>query len=374
MEVRVHLQKDLKVSLGFKRATQVKGALTAINLSYFAPGLYPSPVGVHYADGKLFGSQNGHPWQFFTLAKKGDQVYCEHMPFGVPSSNTPDWALAAGPLLVLEGKKADIAYKEWNAGGTDVLSRRARVAVGLRDPWAYIVYVGEGEMSCPELAEFFVRIGCTTAIAGDGGGSASMVFPGFAVAQRSVPAVVYSTAPALFKVALDAGHGGADPGAVKGDQWEKTLNLDITSDMIRFMAQSTVAAPVPIYLSDTDIPLKSLSDLANLTKCGLFISHHNNASASDRPGTGREYYSVSENGAKLARSIERYMAVASPLMFRGYKTARFKVLIETKMPALLIEHGFVDNGRDVKVISDPVYRGGIGLACSLGVEDYIKGG
>lgn len=374
MEVRVHFQKDLKVSLGFKLASQVKGAVTAINLSYFAPGANPTPVGVHYANGKFFGDQQGHPWHFFALAKKGPQVYCEHMPFGISASNTPDWALAAGPLLVLEGKKVDIAYKEWNAGGTDVLSRRARVAVGLRDPWAYLVYVGEGEMSCPELAEFFVRIGCTQAIAGDGGGSASMAFDGFSVASRLVPAVVYATAPALYKIAIDAGHGGADPGAVRGDTLEKTLNLSIAADMIRFMAQSSTVAPVPIYLSDTDIPLKALCDLANLTKSHLFISHHNNASASDRPGTGREYFSVSANGARLARNIERYMAVASPLSFRGFKTARFQVLVQTTMPALLIEHGFVDNARDVKVINDPVYRGGIGLACTLGVEDYFKGG
>ena len=45
---------------------------------------------------------------------------------------------------MLDGKRVDIAVDEWNAGGTDVLNRRARVAVGLLDPWAFLVYVGEG--------------------------------------------------------------------------------------------------------------------------------------------------------------------------------------------------------------------------------------
>ena len=372
MEIRVHFQKDLKVSLGFKRADQVKGAKTAINFSYFSPGSPSTPVGLHYADGQFFGQQKGHQWHFFTLAGKDGKVYCEHMPFGVPAYNTPDWALAGGPLLVLNGKKVNIAADEWNKGGADVLSRRARVAVGLKDPWAYLVYVKEGEMSCPELADFFVRIGCDQAIAGDGGGSASMVFDKFKVARRQVPAVVYAAAPALYKVGIDAGHGGVDPGAVAGNVKEKDLNLKISASMIQFMAGLTKAAPVPLYLSDVDTPLAAICDLANKTKCDVFVSHHNNASGSPRPGTGREYYTVSANGKRLAQSIEKYMAVASPLRFRGFKSERFKVLVDTAMPAVLIEHSFVDNVQDMQIIGDPMYLGAIGLACALGAEEYFK--
>jgi N-acetylmuramoyl-L-alanine amidase len=42
------------------------------------------------------------------------------------------------------------------------------------------------------------------------------------------------------------------------------------------------------------------------------------------------------------------------------------------MPAVLIEHSFVDNVQDMQIIGDPMYLGAIGLACALGVEDYFK--
>lgn len=374
MEVRVHYQKDLDVMMGFRRVSEVD-AETAINFSYFSPGAVPSPVAIHFKNQKLYGPDYGHPWHFFTLCKRGDKMYCEHMPGGVPRDNPPDWALSAGPLLVMDGKRVDIAVDEWNAGGTQVLLRRPRVAVGLLDPWAFLVIVDEGEMSCPELADFFLSIGCHTAIAGDGGGSASMKSPTYNRSLREVPAQIYTTAPALLKVAVDAGHGGVDPGAVKGDVLEKDLNLQIARETVRLLGQTQGLAAVPIYLDDTDRPLSALCNLANKAGCDVFVSIHNNASGSPRPGTGWEvyHYPGSVRGQVVAQRIAHYMKVANPLYFRGIKSAKFQVLQGTTMPAVLLECGFVDNINDLKVIQDPRNQANISMAISLGLLDYAKG-
>ena len=374
MEIRVHYQRDLEVLMGFRTVSSISHATTAINFSYFAPGANPQPVAIHYKNGKLYGPHSGHPWHFFTLCRKGDKMYCEHMPWGVPKDNPPDWALSGGPLLVLDGKRVDIAVDEWNVGGTDVMNRRARVAIGLLDPWAFLVYVGEGEMNCHELANFFLDIGCHTAIAGDGGGSASMKSPNFTRAQRAVPAQIYTTKPALFKIAVDAGYGGADPGAVSGDAKEKDINLQIAKELVRFIGQTEGLCAVPIYMDDTDRPLASICNLANKVKADVFVSIHNNASGSPRPGTGWEiyHYPTSSRGKRLANHISKYMKVANPLVSRGIKTANFQVLRDTVMPAVLLECGFVDNTYDLQVITDPRYQAAMAMAVSLGVLDYSK--
>ena len=245
------------------------------------------------------------------------------------------------------------------------------MAIGLLDPWAFLVYVGEGRW-CPELAAFpghWVPYGyrwrrrrfCKHEI------------PNFTRAQRAVPAqIYYETCP--FKVAIDAGHGGADPGAVSGDAKEKDINLQIAKELVRFIGQTEGLCAVPIYMDDTDRPLASICNLANKVKADVFVSIHNNASGSPRPGTGWEiyHYPSSSRGKRLANHISKYMKVANPLVSRGIKTANFQVLRDTVMPAVLLECGFVDNTYDLQVITDPRYQAAMAMAVSLGILDYSK--
>lgn len=371
LEVVPQESVDLLLDEGFHTVNDLPSDAVGINFSFFSMGNPPFKVGLHYKDGKHYSAWNGHPAHFYALCKRNNRLSIEHMPFGVSNTNPPNWAVAAGPALMIGGQKLNLNVTEWNAGGTQVDSRRARVGVGLNYPWAYFLYVAEGEMTCWEMMDFFASIGCTDAIAGDGGGSASMKHTkGKVLTGRQVPSILYSTKP-LFKVALDSGHGSPDPGAV-GLAKESELNLAFTKEIINAMRGSKTVAPVGIYLADEDRPLSSLCMRANKVDADVFLSIHSNASASPRAGTGWEIYYVSQRGLRLGSHLSRFIEVATPLYNRGLKKANFTVLTDTAMPAVLYEQGFVDNPYDVELMRNPVHQAKVALAIVYGLEEYRK--
>lgn len=151
-------------------------------------------------------------------------------------------------------------------------------------------------------------------------------------------------------VCIDPGHGGRDPGAISknGKHKEKNNTLRIARAIhgrerylqgVRFcytrLADEHLA-------EDTTADLQSRCDFANKYDAGLFISIHQNADANYR-GRGVETFSLAETGEgrKLAKAIQNQFVKQTELINRGIKTANWYVLRETKMPAVLIEAGFV---------------------------------
>lgn len=155
----------------------------------------------------------------------------------------------------------------------------------------------------------------------------------------------------MTKVHIDAGHGGKDPGATGNGLREKDITLSVSLAVGKILQRHGVQVS---YSRTKDVFL-SLSDRAkqaNNNKSDLFVSIHTNA-FTDTKVQGLETFSYpnSKNGAKLAKNIQD--SILNAKLYnrnRGTKTANFAVLRQTKMPAALVELGFITNIQDAAML------------------------
>lgn len=180
-----------------------------------------------------------------------------------------------------------------------------------------------------------------------------------------------------MKICIDAGHGGKDSGATFKGVAEKDITL-----MSALCLGSLLQAHghEVVYTRDFDyyVPLNKRAEIANDAKVEAFISLHCNADPDeDQPGDpqakGEEIwiYPGSQGGHRLAESIKLPVdAIFADHKFRGIKEARFTVLKKTKMPAALIEMGFIDNATEVEKFTNPAVYPQIARLLTQGINDY----
>ncbi|MGK9183807.1 N-acetylmuramoyl-L-alanine amidase [Priestia filamentosa] len=178
-----------------------------------------------------------------------------------------------------------------------------------------------------------------------------------------------------YKVWLDAGHGGKDPGATAYGLKEKDLVLHIilaTKDYL-----DTHYSNVQVELSRSGDYFLSLSERArkaNQWKADLFVSVHINAGG----GTGFESYTYpGTTGAtkRLQQSLHEEilltMKAFGQVSDRGQKEANLAVVRETSMPAVLTENLFIDRREDVEKLKQPNFIQSVGEAHGRGIAKYL---
>jgi len=176
-------------------------------------------------------------------------------------------------------------------------------------------------------------------------------------------------------VVLDAGHGGRDPGAVSPDGPE-VLEKDITLAIVRYCREMLEAEGVPVLLtreSDKALAEKVQADLdvrsavANNAEATLFVSIHVNSLELSLTGakdvTGMEcYYAKKENlyppvtDAIFANRLGESMAAKNGKKLNTVIENRLAVLRATKMPAVLVEVGYLSNADDLESMNSEAYR------------------
>ncbi|MEG4865562.1 MULTISPECIES: N-acetylmuramoyl-L-alanine amidase [unclassified Microcoleus] len=173
-------------------------------------------------------------------------------------------------------------------------------------------------------------------------------------------------------VAIDAGHGGRDPGAVgiQGIQ-EKEIVLDISYQVARLLEQQGVQA-VMTRTDDSEIDLEPRVSLAERVNATLFVSIHANAINMSRPDiSGIETYYF-DSGKDLARVIHASILDGTGATDRRVRQARFYVLRKSSMPSVLVEVGFVTGAEDAARLSDPAYRSQMAASIARGILVYLQ--
>lgn len=217
-------------------------------------------------------------------------------------------------------------------------------------------------------------------------------------------------------VVLDAGHGGRDPGAIgRLGLKEKGVVLDVAQRA----AQQLRDCGLDVVLtrsSDEFIPLAQRAAIANEKKADLFVSIHANATASRWIEGFEVYYlteavdddaralAAAENTApeieeqdfrqsllslkatlwdliytenrreaiELAYAISRRVSKKMNLGMLGVKGAPFAVLKGTRMPAVLVELGYLSNKEGERKLRDTEYRQRIAEAIAEGIMDFKR--
>lgn len=175
-----------------------------------------------------------------------------------------------------------------------------------------------------------------------------------------------------FKVVLDAGHGGKDPGAIglRGIR-EKDVVLSITQAVARELEQQGIGVEM-IRERDVFVSLQGRVQRADAVNGTIFVSIHANSIGMGRPGVnGVETYYY-QSGRSLAQIIHRNIMRRLNVRDRGVRRARFYVLRKSSMPSTLIEVGFVTGSQDSRNLASPRFRQQMAEAIAAGIVEYLK--
>lgn len=148
-------------------------------------------------------------------------------------------------------------------------------------------------------------------------------------------------------VALDAGHGGYDSGAVQDGRREKDDNLALTLAVGEILQRNGVNVVFTRTEDVYDSPVRK-AQIANESGADYFISFHRNSSPMENQYSGVETLLYDENGikAEMANAINAELAEVG-FNNLGINIRRdLAVLRRTQMPALLVEVGFINTEAD----------------------------
>lgn len=171
-------------------------------------------------------------------------------------------------------------------------------------------------------------------------------------------------------ICIDAGHGGTDPGAVNGKYLEKTAALSIAKKLGSLL-EGAGAKIIYTRNTDKDMELAERCQVANKAKADYFISIHLNAAAA-KSANGIETFAYTTTNAayKLAKAVQKELVAATGAANRGAKSANYQVLRETKMPAILIETGFISNDAECMALFKDGYQNIIAETVAKAVAEF----
>lgn len=154
-------------------------------------------------------------------------------------------------------------------------------------------------------------------------------------------------------VFLDAGHGGANPGAVFNGRQEKDDTLALTLAIGEILAANGVDV---IYSRTTDVfsTPASRALTANNANADYFISIHRNSSPIPQQYTGIEslVYNRYGTAARIARNINQNLEAVGFADQGVNERTNLAVLRRTRMPAVLVEVGFINNTNDNELFDE----------------------
>ena len=174
-------------------------------------------------------------------------------------------------------------------------------------------------------------------------------------------------------IAIDPGHGGPDPGEVGPDG---LAEAGVCWELAMKLADRLTAAGARTRFTRTEIESLDPSERArraNAMQADLFVSLHLNAhGAPGAEGVTTFFFGGSRAGEALAERLQ------SELVTLGLKNCRsharsYPVLRETRMPAVLVEPGFITHPDDEKKLRDQEFLARVADAITRGIAGYYEG-
>jgi N-acetylmuramoyl-L-alanine amidase len=167
-------------------------------------------------------------------------------------------------------------------------------------------------------------------------------------------------------VVIDPGHGGFDQGGIPGQRVpEKMVALD-TAVRLQKLLQRAGLRTVMTRSTDLFVPLSVRSAIANSERDAIFVSIHYNASPRSS-AHGIETYSENNRGAVLAARIQQQLITRVSTENRGVRSAEYYVLRMCRLPAVLVECGFLTNPIEAQLALTSDYREKVAEQIAAGI-------
>ena len=187
----------------------------------------------------------------------------------------------------------------------------------------------------------------------------------------SLPNVPYGK----YKVVIDPGHGGSDPGAVGINGLRETdIVLEVSKKISEFLTKKGVKTLLTRNYERT-LDLHPRVTKANNSRADAFVSIHANATRGKRSEVNglETYYFSGYGGYSLAKNIHKQILISSTQSpDRGVRKSRFYVIRKTSMPAALVEIGFVTGMYDAALLRQKAYRDKMSFAIAKGILNYLN--
>lgn len=165
-------------------------------------------------------------------------------------------------------------------------------------------------------------------------------------------------------IALDAGHGGSDTGAIgPTGVTEKGVTLRVAKALQKLL-QAEGATVLMTRTTDTEVSpkkanasdveeLQARCDVGNDGNADIFISMHMDSFTNSTPSgtTGYYYTKGSKASQRLAQYVSEGVVTALGTGNRGTKSCNFYVVKHTDMPATLVEMAFISNDKEEKLMN-----------------------
>lgn len=181
--------------------------------------------------------------------------------------------------------------------------------------------------------------------------------------------------PGTKLVVLDAGHGGKDQGTSAGEILEKDINLAVVKKLAEVL-QDEKTMVIFTREDDTKVGLEERAAFANENEADLFVSLHCNYCEDDAGVQGLECYyrEDSKEGEALANQVVQAVAEEEQIVNRGTRTANFRVLCKTQMPAVLVEMGYLSNAEERGKMTEKAYQEVLAERIAQGVRGMLEEG
>lgn len=178
----------------------------------------------------------------------------------------------------------------------------------------------------------------------------------------------------VFKIVIDPGHGGSDPGAIGlSGAYEKDFNLRLAKKIAHLLKDDQQLEVHMTREGDQHLSSESRDrpNIANKLEADLFISIHANT-FEDSTVTGTETFYYHDHSKLLADTIHRHIIEATGYKDRGVKVGNFFVLKDTEMPATLLELGYLTNLEQEMDMLSESFQNRVATAIVEGILKYLE--
>lgn len=174
-----------------------------------------------------------------------------------------------------------------------------------------------------------------------------------------------------FKIYIDAGHGGSDPGAVASDGTkEKDINLSVANELDAILINWGVTTKMT-RVTDTYVDVNSIAGISNDFGANIFVSIHCNTGHGSGGTETYTHTSYDNYTNDLATRVNNAVVGAYNSINRGVKRANLAVLRGNNAWCCLNELLFMDVSSDLRKLKDPNYQQSVAQAIANGINSFV---